>query len=202
MWAEGMVEGREFGGSVGLAAPGCTITVRGSQARPGRGRMCAQALPLQLALCAHGSALPTHNNQTANQQPQKLLWQHCRLSAAAVVTGGSSVGRRGGSCSGIGCGSTGGSVSVCGNGSNGGGGSSGISGGSSSRVSGGGSSSGSSGGIGNAGGGGSSGGDTSGGDRGSSGMGGGQEQRSSGSSSSCSVRGSSSRGSGPKNVIF
>ncbi len=77
--------------------------------------------PSRLALRARGLALPKHNNQTAKQRPQKLLWQRCRLSAAAVAAGSSSAG----SCGGIGCGSVGGSVSVSSNGGGGGGGSSG-----------------------------------------------------------------------------
>jgi hypothetical protein len=79
------------------------------------------ASPSRLALRDCGLALPKHNNQTAKQQPQKLLRQRCRLSAAAVAAGGSSAG----SCGGIGCGSVGGSISVSGNGGGGGGGSSG-----------------------------------------------------------------------------
>ncbi len=79
------------------------------------------ALPSRLALRAHGLASPKHNNQTAKQRPQKLLWQRCRLSAAAVAAGGSSAG----SCGGIGCSNIGGSVSVSSNGGGGGGGSSG-----------------------------------------------------------------------------
>jgi hypothetical protein len=80
------------------------------------------ALAAQLRpLCPRGSALPKHNNQTAKQQPQKLLRQRCRQSATAVAAGGSSAG----SCGGISCGSIGGSISISGNGGGGGGGSSG-----------------------------------------------------------------------------
>ncbi len=79
------------------------------------------ASPLQLALCACGSASPKHNNQIAKQRQQKLLWQRCRLSAKAVAAGGISAGY----CGGIGYGSIGGSVSVSSNGGGGGGGSSG-----------------------------------------------------------------------------
>ncbi len=87
--------------------------------------LTAWALPSRLALRARGSglaitacttrlrlgrrpcglALPTHNNQTAKQQPQKLRWQRCRLSAAVVAAGGSSGGSSIGSSGGIGCGS-------------------------------------------------------------------------------------------------
>ena len=42
------------GGSVGVAAAGCTVTVGGSWVRPGRGRRCAQASPSRLALRARG----------------------------------------------------------------------------------------------------------------------------------------------------
>ncbi len=79
-------------------------------------RPCGLALPAspsRLTLCARGLALSKHNNQTAKQRPQKLLWQRCHLSAAAVAAGGSSAG----SCGGIGC--------SRGNGGGGGGGSSG-----------------------------------------------------------------------------
>ncbi len=77
--------------------------------------------PSRLALRARGSASPKHDNQTAKQRLQKLLWQRCRLSAEAVAAGGISAG----CCSGIGCGSVGHSVSVSSNGGGGGGGSSG-----------------------------------------------------------------------------
>jgi hypothetical protein len=79
------------------------------------------ASPSWLALRARGSATPKHNNQTAKQRPQKLLRQHCRLSAEAVAAGGISAG----CCGGISCGSIRGSVSVSSNGGSGGGGSSG-----------------------------------------------------------------------------
>jgi hypothetical protein len=79
------------------------------------------ASPSRLMLRARGLALPKHNNQTAKQRPQKLLWQCCHLSATAVAAGSSSAG----SCGGIDCGSVGSSISVSGNGGGGGGGSSG-----------------------------------------------------------------------------
>jgi hypothetical protein len=81
--------------------------------------LAACATRLRLGLLPHNLALPAHNNQTATQQPQKLLRQRCCLSAAAVAAGSSS----GGSCGGIGCGGGSGSISisVSGNGGSGGG---------------------------------------------------------------------------------
>ncbi len=96
-----------------LAACATRLQARASPSRLGFAR--------RLALRACGSALPKHNNQTAKQRPQKLLWQRCRLSATAGAAGGSSAG----SCGGIGCSSIGGSISVSGNGGGGGGSSNG-----------------------------------------------------------------------------
>ncbi len=104
-----------------LAGSGFVLAARLRPLHP-RG-LALPASPSRLVLRARGLASPKHNNQTAKQRPQKLLRQRCRLSAAAVVAGGSSAG----SCGGIGCGSIGGSVSVSGKG--GGGGGSGSSGG-------------------------------------------------------------------------
>ena len=113
------------GGSVGATAAGCAVTVRGSRVQPEGQEVCSGAT--RSPVCPCGSALPTHNNQTAKQRPQKLLWRLCRLSAAAVATGGSSGASNSasssGSCSGIGCVSAGRSVSVSGNCGGGGGGS-------------------------------------------------------------------------------
>ena len=92
--------------------------------------LAAHATCSRLRLCPRSSVSPTHNNQA---MPQKLLWQLCRLSATAVVTGGSSGASSGGSCGDIGCGSAHRSITISGNrgsdsgGSSGGGGSGGCS---------------------------------------------------------------------------
>jgi hypothetical protein len=108
---------------VGAAAAGCTLAVGAA------GRSLVEAGGV-LRLCPRGSCyvlaaqdLPLqHNNQTAKLQPQKLLWQRCCLSAAAVAAGGSSIGSSIGSSGDIGCDSDGGNVSISGKGGGGGGG--------------------------------------------------------------------------------
>jgi hypothetical protein len=63
----------------------------------------AHATRSRLGLRPCGSASPTHNNQTAKQRPQKVLWQRFQLSAPAVVAGGSSGASSGATLTSCGC---------------------------------------------------------------------------------------------------
>ncbi len=130
-----MLCARSLGCSGGGGGGGGSSGSNGGKCLPSRLPLCTRRLgphpcgsaspasPLQLALRPRGMAFPKHNNQIAKQWPQKLLWQRCCLSAAAVAAGSSSAG----SCGGIGCSSVIGSISISfsGNGGGGGGGSSG-----------------------------------------------------------------------------